>query len=120
MSHTTVQVGQTVRMDIRVTNRSDDGQAMGIAKVGIPAGLSLQPWQLKEIMEKNQAAYYEIFDNWLVFYWTDFKPGEVKKISLDLKAEIPGVYRAKASNAYLYYTPADKHWSEGASVSVVP
>ena len=113
-------VGETVRMEIEATNQQDILQPMAIAKIGIPAGLSVQPWQLKEIMEKNQAAYYELFDNWLVFYWMGFAPGETKKINLDLKADIPGVYKAKASNIYLYYTPEDKHWNDGVEVTVKP
>ncbi|MBO9563739.1 MAG: TonB-dependent receptor plug domain-containing protein [Niastella sp.] len=113
-------IGETVRMEIEATNTQGILQPMSIAKIGIPAGLSVQPWQLKELMDKNQVAYYEIFDNWLVFYWMGFAPNETKKINLDLKADIPGTYRAKASNIYLYYTPEDKHWNEGAEVTVRP
>jgi len=116
----TARVGETVRMDIVVTNKVANILPMTVAKIGIPAGLSVQPWQLKEIMEKNQAAYYEIFDNWLVFYWTYFDAHETKKIALDLKAEIGGMYKAKASNVYQYYTPEDKHWNEGLEVTVEP
>lgn len=111
-------VGETVRMEIEVTNKKNILQPMAIAKIGIPAGLSFQPWQLKEIMEKNQVAYYEIFDNYLVFYWMGFSPNETKKINLDLKAEIPGEYKAKASNVYLYYTPEYKNWNDGTEVQI--
>ncbi len=93
-----------MRMDISVTNNKAILQPMAVAKIGIPAGLSVQPWQLKEIAEKNQVAYYEIFDNYLVLYWMGFAPNETKTIKLDLKAEIAGTYKGKASNAYLYYT----------------
>lgn len=112
------RTGETVRMDITVSNTQSMLQPMAIAKIGIPAGLSAQPWQLKEIMEKNKVAYYEIFDNYLVFYWMGFAPNETKTISLDLKAEVPGTYRAKASNVYLYYTPEYKNWNEGTMIEV--
>jgi alpha-2-macroglobulin-like protein len=115
---TETKVGETIRMEISATNTKAALQPMAIAKIGIPAGLSAQPWQLKEIMEKNKAAYYEIFDNYVVFYWMGFAPQETKTISLDLKAEVPGIYRAKASTVYLYYTPEFKHWSEGTQVVV--
>lgn len=118
VSSNEIKVGETVRMEIAVTNTKTILQPMAIAKIGIPAGLSAQPWQLKEIMEKNKAAYYEIFDNYVVFYWMGFAPGETKNISLDLKAEVPGTYKGKASTVYLYYTPEYKHWSEGAEVMV--
>jgi TonB-dependent SusC/RagA subfamily outer membrane receptor len=112
------KVGETVRMDVMVHNERSILQPMAVAKIGIPAGLSVQPWQLKEILEKNEVAYYEIFDNYLVFYWMGFAPSETKTIHLDLKAEIAGTYKAKASNTYLYYTPEFKHWNEGAEVTI--
>ncbi|HUC82405.1 MAG TPA: TonB-dependent receptor plug domain-containing protein [Flavisolibacter sp.] len=114
----TVKIGETVRLKISVTNKASNLQPMSIAKIGIPAGLSAQPWQLKEIMEKNEVAYYEIFDNYLVFYWMGFKGGETKQLNLDLKAEIAGAYKGKASNTYLYYTPEFKHWKDGLEVTI--
>jgi len=105
-------------MEITVTNTKATLQPMAIAKIGIPAGLAAQPWQLKELMEKNQAAYYEIFDNYLVFYWMGFASNETKTINLDLKAEVPGTYKGKASNTYLYYTPEYKHWNDGVEITI--
>ena len=112
------RIGETVRMEISVTNEKAILQPMTIAKIGIPAGLAAQPWQLKEIMEKNEVAYYEIFDNYLVLYWMGFAPGETKKINLDLKAEIAGVYKGKAGTVYLYYTPEYKNWAEGVEADI--
>jgi TonB-dependent SusC/RagA subfamily outer membrane receptor len=118
LSGNVAKTGETVRLNIAVSNKQDNLQPMAIAKIGIPAGLSLQPWQLKQLTEENKVAYYEIFDNYLVLYWMGFASNETKTITLDLKADIPGTYTAKASNAYLYYTPEHKHWNEGLSVEV--
>lgn len=112
------KVGETVRLSITVSNKEKQTLPMAIAKIGIPAGLSLQPWQLKQLGEENKVAYYEIFDNYLVLYWMGFAADETKTIQLDLKAEIPGHYTAKAGNTYLYYTPEHKHWNEGLSVTI--
>lgn len=114
------KTGETVRLKIEVKNEKAILQPMSIAKIGIPAGLSLQPWQLKELTEKNEVAYYEIFDNYLVLYWMGFSPGETKNINLDLKADVPGTYKAKASNCYLYYTPEHKNWNEGTAINIQP
>lgn len=114
------KTGETNRLTISVKNEKQTLQPMVIAKIGIPAGLGLQPWQLKEIMQKNEVAYYEIFDNYLVLYWMGFAPGETKTIGLDLKAEVPGTYTAKASTVYLYYTPEYKHWNAGLPVKIEP
>ena len=114
------KIGETVRMEIAVTNKQNILQPMAIAKIGIPAGLEVQPWQLKEIMEQNKAAYYEMFDNYLVFYWMGFAINETKTIQLDLKASIPGTYKGKASNTYLYYTPEYKNWNDGVEIEILP
>lgn len=120
LSSTNVHVGESVRMQIEVKNTVSGLQPMTLAKIGIPAGLSLQPWQLKEIMDQNKVAYYEIFDNYLVLYWMGFRPAETKTINLDLKADIPGHYKGKASTTYLYYTPEYKNWNEGLEVEIRP
>lgn len=120
LADTRTKIGETVRMKIEVKNEKTILQPMSIAKIGIPAGLSLQPWQLKELKEKNEVAYYEIFDNYLVLYWMGFSKEETKTINLDLKADVPGTYKAKASNCYLYYTPEHKHWNEGTEIEILP
>ncbi|MFY0255742.1 TonB-dependent receptor plug domain-containing protein [Chitinophaga sp. 30R24] len=118
LSDTLTKTGETVRMKLEVRNEQQELQPMSIAKIGIPAGLSLQPWQLKELIDKKEVAYYEIFDNYLVLYWMGFGRGETKTVNLDLKADVPGVYTAKASNCYLYYTPEYKHWVGGTKVVI--
>ena len=70
------------------------------------------------MMDKQKVAYYELFDNYLVLYWMGFSPNETKTVGIDLKAEVPGIYKAKASNTYLYYTPEYRHWNEGLTVEV--
>ncbi|NLR77902.1 TonB-dependent receptor plug domain-containing protein [Chitinophaga eiseniae] len=120
LSDTVAKIGATVRMTISVENRENVLQPMSLAKIGIPAGLSLQPWQLKELTDKKEIAYYEIFDNYLVLYWMGYAPNETKTVQLDLKADVPGNYQAKASNCYLYYTPEHKHWQEGAQITIQP
>lgn len=118
LSDSTTKVGETIRMQVKVTNTKNILQPMSIAKVGIPAGLTVQPWQLKEIMEQEKIAYYEIFDNYLVLYWMGFAPGETKTVNFDLKAEIGGKYKGKASTVYLYYTPEFKHWIPGTEITI--
>lgn len=118
LSTNTTKVGETVRLQVEVKNIKNYLQPMSIAKIGIPAGLTVQPWQLKEIMEKNQVAYYEIFDNYLVLYWMGFAAGETKQVNLDLKAEIAGKYRGKAGTTYLYYMPEYKHWNAGTEITI--
>ncbi len=91
---------------------------MTIALIGIPSGLSLQSWQLKELKEKREFDYYEIKDNYLVLYWVEMGPSSTININLDLKSEIPGLYEAPASYAYLYYTNEYKNYIRGNRVII--
>ena len=111
-------VGDNVSMAIHVTNKNPESLGMVTAVIGIPSGTAAQPWQLKELLEQHQVAYYEVFDNYLVFYWRSMNAEETKKIRLDLKAEVPGEYQAPASTVYLYYGDEHKVWKLGTKVKI--
>ncbi len=42
------------------------------AVIGIPAGLSLQPWQLKELKEKQAFDFYETRNGNLILYYREW------------------------------------------------
>lgn len=119
LSETNVKMGSTVRLSATLENVTDEGQPMTMAIIGLPAGLSAQPWQLKEMQEKKVFDFYEIVGNNVVAYYRQMKPGETRNINLDLKADIPGTYTAPASSAYLYYTAEDKDWTALPAVTIV-
>jgi uncharacterized protein YfaS (alpha-2-macroglobulin family) len=106
-----VKMGETIRLTTTLTNTRAKGQPMTMAMIGIPAGLSLQPWQLKELQEKKVVDYYELFDGYIVFHYEQLEPNETKIVQLDLKADVPGSYEAPASSAFLYYTNEHKVWT---------
>jgi TonB-dependent SusC/RagA subfamily outer membrane receptor len=116
----TVKVNETVRLNVTLQNTHNEGKPMSVAIIGIPGGLSLQPWQLKELQEKEVFDFYEIIDDNLVVYYREFGPSETKTINLDLKAEVPGEYTGIASSAYLYYMNEHKYWINGLSVKIAP
>jgi len=115
-----VNLNETIRLTTTIRNKQTKGQPSTIALIGIPSGLSPQPWQLKELVEKEKIAYYEIYGSYLVFYFRELGPSMVKTIHLDLKADVPGIYRAPASSAYLYYTSEFKDWEAGTEVLIKP
>ncbi|MEP0263664.1 TonB-dependent receptor plug domain-containing protein [Dokdonia sp.] len=112
------KVGDIIRHNTTIKNSKDDGLGMVTAIIGIPSGASVQPWQLKELIEKNKIAFYEVYDNYVIFYWRSFKNQEEKTIHLDLKAEVPGTYIASASSVYLYYGEEYKHWIKGTHIKI--
>lgn len=118
MASKTAFVGETVRLTTIITNKKNEDVPSTMAIIGIPAGFTAQPWQLKELQEKNVFDYFEIKGNNIAVYYRGLGPKSVKEINLDLKAEMPGVYDAPASSAYLYYMNEFKTWSATDKVTI--
>ena len=118
LASNTANVGETVRLTTTITNKKDHDVPSTMAIIGIPAGFTAQPWQLKEFQEKHVFDYYEIKGNNIAVYYRGMGPKAVKEIHLDLKAEMPGQYDAPASSAYLYYTNEFKTWSATDKVTI--
>jgi len=114
-----IRQGETVRLTAELKNIYNTSVNSPMLKIGIPAGLSLSPKLLKNMQEKQEFAYYEIKDNYLILYYRGFAKGETKTINLDLKAETPGEYLAPASCAYLYYANEYKTWVAGENILIV-
>jgi hypothetical protein len=113
-----VNMGETVRMSTELSSTAKEDQPMAMAMIGIPAGLSVQAWQLKELKEKGVFDYYELFNGYVVLHYEYLKPGEKRTINLDLKADIPGEYEAPASCAFLYYTNEHRVWSKPERMTI--
>jgi uncharacterized repeat protein (TIGR01451 family) len=111
-----VKIGETVRLSVTLQNNRYETLQNPIAIVGIPSGLTLQPWQLRELEEKNVADYIELWNGYIVFYFREMT--EAKVINLDLKADVSGTFEAPASSAYLYYNNDKKSWSLPEAVIV--
>ncbi len=112
------EMGGTLRLTATLTNRAAEAVPNPIAIVGIPAGLSVQPWQVKQMRERGLFDFYEIKDSYVVFYFRGMSAGEVKTLSLDLKADVPGEYEAPASAAWLYYSNDAVVWSKPERVRI--
>lgn len=118
MAKTAVKAGETLRMTATLSNTTKEDLASPIMILAIPAGLSLQPWQLKQLSDEKQCDYYEIWNNQIVFYFRGIAAGETRTINLDLRADIPGSYESPASQAYLYYSNEHRVWSRPERVTI--
>lgn len=112
------KMGATVRLEVTLQNTKSEAIPSTMALIGIPAGLSVQAWQLNDLQEKQQFAFYELKDNYLILYYRELEAQEIKRLSLDLKTDLSGNYTAPANAAYLYYGEEHKYWSEGAKVEI--
>lgn len=115
-----VKMGETTRLTTTVQNRTDKGQPMTLARVGIPAGLTAQVWQLKELREKGVISFFETGPREVILYFRDLKPSASVVVPLDLQATVPGNYTAPASSAYLYYNNEHRTWLDPLHATITP
>ncbi len=121
--------GDTVHLKVSVENKTDKGQGMAVAIVGLPAGLSLPDdfAQLKEYarLEENgtkpgKISFWEIRGRELILYWRDLAPKQKIDVDVDVICRLPGEYRGPASRAYLYYNSDLKFWVEPLAMIIAP
>jgi len=105
-------------LEIILTNLKDRQSANPTLMVGIPAGMSLQMKQLKELNKEGKFDFFEVFENKLILYFNELEPLETKKVILDLKAEIAGQFTAPPSCAYPYYDDQNTTWISGTKVAI--
>ena len=113
-----VGMGETVALSLELLNSGKEGQGMTLVRVGIPAGLAPQLWQLKELREDGVFDFYETTPREVILYYRSLGPGAARRLKLDLRADIPGRYTGIASCAYLYYNPRHKWWNAPLQVRV--
>ena len=114
----TASVGETVRLTATLQNASATVQASPMVVLGIPAGLTLQPWQLKKLVDEKKCDFYELWDGFAVFHFEQIAPGETRQLDLDLRADVAGAFEAPASQAFLYYANDRRVWSKPERLTV--
>ncbi|MFN0036128.1 MAG: carboxypeptidase regulatory-like domain-containing protein [Saprospiraceae bacterium] len=118
LGKTTASVGETLRLTATLKNETSETQASPMVVLGIPAGLTLQPWQLKKLVDEKQCDFYELWDGFAVFHYERLAPNESRQLALDLRADVAGTFEAPASQAFLYYQNEQRVWSKPERVSV--
>lgn len=118
LERTSLKMGETVRLTATITNKTAAGQPMTLVRVGLPGGLTFQTWQLKELRERGEVAFWETRAREVILYFRDLAPSAVKTVGIDLVAQVPGEYTGPASSAYLYYGNDKKVWVDPLKVSI--
>jgi alpha-2-macroglobulin-like protein len=118
LSNTSAQKGNMVRLSATLRNTAANPAASPMLIVGIPAGLSLQPWQLKKLMDEKRCDFYELYDGKAVFHFESLPANATRTIDLDLRADVAGTFEAPASEAFLYYQNDQRVWSKPEKVRV--
>jgi hypothetical protein len=112
------RMGETVRLTAHLANRTAEVVPSPIARIGIPAGLEAQTWQLKELQDRGEIAFFETRDREVTLYWDGVHAHDAHDVKLDLVAAVPGEFTGPASSAYPYYDDDEKAWDAGLRVQI--
>ncbi len=118
ITETQVSTGAIVRFTATLSNSTATPLASPMAILGLPAGLTLQPWQLKKLQDEHLIDFYEIWDGFIVFHFENLAANSTRTLNLDLRADIAGTFEAPASLAYLYYNNEQRIWSKPQRIRV--
>ncbi len=119
-SNTKPAQGDFVRLSVKVKNELGRSVNAPMAVIGIPAGLSLQSWQLLDMAKQRMFDHFELNDNYLIVYFESLSAGVERDFQLDLKAEQAGYYQSPSSVAYPYYDAEQKTWAAASSIHIRP
>ena len=111
-------MGDTVRLTATVDNRTERIVPSPIARIGIPAGLEAQTWQLKQLQDRGEVAFFETREREVTLYWDGLHPDAEHVVHLDLVATVPGSFTGPASSAYPYYNDDEKAWDDGLTIDI--
>ena len=119
-SNTSPTQGDFVRLSVNVKNEVARSVNAPMAIIGIPAGLSLQSWQLLDMAKQGLFDHFELKDNYLIVYFESLPEGAERSFHLDLKAEHAGYYQSPLSVTYPYYDAEQKTWASASSFHIRP
>lgn len=119
-SNARVNSGDFVRLSVNVKNQLSRTVNAPMLVLGIPAGLSLQSWQLLEMEKKHLFDHFELRDNYLVLYFESMDSQSERSFYFDLKASQAGYYQSPLSVAYPYYDAEQKNWTRAVPMHIYP
>jgi len=111
-------MGDTVRLTAKIANETNRIVPSPIARIGLPAGLEAQTWQLKQLQERGEIAFFETRPREVTLYWDGLHKDDDHTVNLDLVAAVPGTFTGPASSAYPYYNDDEKAWDGGLVVTI--
>ncbi|MBW2255207.1 MAG: hypothetical protein JRI25_11485, partial [Deltaproteobacteria bacterium] len=118
LSETELSMGDTVRLTATVDNDAGRLVPSPIARIGLPAGLEAQTWQLEQFQERGEIAFFETRPREVTLYWDGLHEDDAHMVVLDLVATVPGIFTGPASSAYPYYNDDEKAWDAGLQVTI--
>jgi 5-hydroxyisourate hydrolase-like protein (transthyretin family) len=108
---TELVTGETVKAEVRFEIEAPGEPAeagMLLVDVGVPPGFDPLTEDLEALVNEGMIDRYELTERQILFYLSDVPSGEPHRLDYRLRARFPVEAQAPASQAYDYYTPAQR------------
>jgi uncharacterized protein YfaS (alpha-2-macroglobulin family) len=114
-----VSVGENVKVQAAVANRTQDAAPMVMVELPIPAGFAVVPEAFAKLKQDGRIAKYEVQPLAVLVYLRELPAGKSLQWAYDLRAVMPAQVAIPASRVYEYYNPDREGHSESARLTVV-
>ncbi len=101
LNDTKLAEGEITEAAVKLTNTADEVATNPMAIIGIPGGLEVRHDQLKELVNAERIAAYEVIGRDVVLYWRELPAEGTVELPISLEAAVPGTYTGPASRSAL-------------------
>jgi type II secretory pathway pseudopilin PulG len=112
-------VGDTIPVDVTVTNNTSAVLPMVVADLPIPAGFRLDGDDLARLVRSRNIAKYEVTPRSVIVYLRRLSPDAPLQLRYQLRAAMPVKVTTQPAAAYEYYNPDTTFSTRPESVTVV-
>jgi len=98
-----LEVGELLAVQTRVSNVSTAPLDMVMATVGIPPGFRVLTSGLEDAVDQGIVNNFEVRRQELVLYVGGLDPGEERQVDIQMRPSLPVEAEAPGGSAYLYY-----------------
>ncbi len=114
-----LEVGDTLKVAVRIANMRKETAHMLLAELPIPAGCTASADDFERLMEAGSIAKYQIQPNVIQVYLRELALGKPLDLSYRLSPQMPVDIQVRPARVYEYYNPDRQGFSGGARLSVV-
>ncbi len=114
-----LNVGQTIAAIATVANRTKESAPMVMVELPVPAGFTVVPESLANLLKNERIAKYEIQPLAVLVYLRELPAEKSLDLAYGLRAVMPAQVAVPAARAYEYYNPDREGRSSEVRLTVV-
>ena len=120
LERNTLTIGEIAKYSLEIINEKSENIGMVVGVIRVPAAFEISYESLEKLKNNNTISHFEVISgNNIYLYWRSMAPNHVIQFPLFFLAKFIGVFTARASALYEYYSHENKHWLSAQQVTVI-